>query len=274
MKKVIALILTLITISCGTNPEKRFTALNSAFQENRQITFIFDDTMLKDVKGSDPGIDIPKHNTEVPALAEQLVGILKSKGYNIDKSMVSTGFFLDYKKNYIKFEQEKSLNEKLAAPMFYSGAESFKPELVQQLDLLTQGAQKTNHNKYKGNIASSSKKRKVKPIPLPDMHDNFDIVIFVRASSGDVGMGKSIGTGIATGILSAVLTGGTMIYTGMPVSAANAELIIYDSASKQVLWYDRYQPQGGGKRGGSQSVATITTAMARKVTLLNTTSIN
>lgn len=246
----IVLILVVALSSCAVTPTTRFSEFYERPSHPESIDIVIDTLILSDIAGSAVGVDKAKNEEAMLLIEPAIKQSFADRGFipNLAFHGNGTTFKGDEKTHYFYATDWTSTQEVYTGPVYSEqnqlwGSAEVQTFLHRLLDH-AKDANKKPRKKERVSNNSSKKRRQLVPaltpneIPAEIMSMPSNLIVFVNFSGTEVGKGKSIGTAVATGLLSAALTGGMYVHASAPVSGSHLEIIVFDKSKSSVVWHN------------------------------------
>lgn len=245
-------VLSVALCSCAVTPQTRFSEFYERPTHAEKIDVVIDTLVLSDISGFDVGIDRAKNEDAMPFVEAAIKRAFSERGFkpNLVFHGNGTTFRKNEKTNYVYANGWAGTEEVYEGPTFGEQESMWGREEVQAfLHRLEDHAKDANKKQRKSNRSASKKKRELVPpltaeeIPASIMAMPSNLFVLVKVSGTEVGKGKTIGMALATGVLTAALTGGMYVQASGPVSGSHIEVIVFDKSESRVVWHNAGQGQ-------------------------------
>lgn len=249
---LVLVILSVALCSCAVTPQKRFSEFYERPSHPENIDVVIDTLVLSDISGSDVGVDRAKNEEALPFVDAAVKQSFAARGFKPNLVFHGNGatFRKNEKTDYVYAIDWDGTGEVYEGPSFHDQESMWRSEEVQTfLHRLEDHAKDANKKQKKSRSSSSKKVRELVPpltaeeIPASIMSMPSNLFVLVKVSGLEVGKGKTIGTALATGILTAALTGGMYVQASGPVSGSQIEIIVFDKSQSRVVWHNVGQGQ-------------------------------
>lgn len=268
IKNLFVIFTTLAIVSCAATQEKRFPLVYEDTQKAQKLDVVIDTIVYSDIEGGDVGFNKEKNALVLQTVEESVKSNFASKGYEVNFVRLGNGLIHtpieNEKSKFVVSVDGKSTGEDWPGPSTDGENDPWvTDEAREYLRKLI------SHAQYASAIKSTTKtkikiraenafKQQSKPAHLLDLPTGVLGVVHVRVS--EVGMDKTVGSALLTGILSAALTGGMYVYSSAPVTGLQYDLVIFDFETDKVLWQKSYSGNGNIK-----SVANMSTTIFKEL---------
>lgn len=244
-------VLAIALCSCATTPQNRFAEFYEISQHSENIDVVIDTLILSDISGSDVGIDEAKNLEAMPLVEAAVQHSFTARGFKPNLVFHGNGatFRKDEKTNYV-YATDWTGTERTFEGHIYAEHEQTwaNPDVQTFLHRLSDHAKDANKKPRKASSSGRKRRALVPPltadeIPQAIMAMPSNLLVFVNVSGAEVSKGKSVGTAVATGLLTAALTGGMYVQASAPMSGSQLEIIVFDKQQSRVVWHNVGQGQ-------------------------------
>ncbi|NKB75791.1 MAG: hypothetical protein GKR96_01810 [Gammaproteobacteria bacterium] len=229
------IIAALLTGCVTTNGLTQFPEFAGHAKNINEIDVVVDLTILYDLRGKDLGIDLKDHQLTMDEMESEIRTGLEGRGYNAN--FIFRGYGLSFEQDpditYTLAEDGKSIDQP------FEGFEDSNERKTWASDEMKQFYKLLTEN-------LSGPETEITPDQIPQVVRQLegDHFAYVRVNIGEVGGGKTAGLMIATGVLTAILTGGLYIHTSGAASNTVMDFSLVDIANNNIVWQNR---GGAGK---------------------------
>lgn len=259
VSRLIVLSLALIAAATPAFAESmaiRYPTFANEPQKIQKVALIVDTFYLTDIQGKIHGIY--KEDTEIltPILADVVKHRVENLGFEVPFMHTNSGLFASPNTKAVYADHKKSTGVDVTFPIYDSNPPSWAGgEAIRNFMDTTINKMRT-HTSEKG-IASVDVPESLQALPV-------DAVIIVSVISHNVGMEKTLGIALATGLVTGGLSGGGFYSVYSVRSAATVLVTVVDTRSGEVLWYQSISRPGRGAVGGTaQSFPVLRHALGR-----------
>jgi hypothetical protein len=249
--------LMIILSACAVTPQKRFPEFYAKTAHPENIDILIDTIILSDLSGSDIGVDRAKNQVAMTLIKSGIDKSFTDRGFKPNIVLNGNGltYEMNEKEKYFYATDWTSSEEEYTGPIFSEEDKKWGGEDIRKflIKLDTQASlpppKKSKSVSKKSRSAKKSQSQKIKPqdtftpittedVPPAILELPSNLFVYARLTGAEVGMSKTVGTAVATGILSAVLTGGMYVSSSAPASGSNLKVIVFDKSSLQVVWHN------------------------------------
>jgi hypothetical protein len=238
---LVLLISTVVTVGCTTTPKTQFSEYYQVESHSPNVDVIIDTIVLSDISGDDIGINKEKNEVAYNLVNESVPSIFAVRGYSPNILHSGNGSYLEIENDTQYFISEDF--ESTDVP--YTGIEKTENNKVwvdESVNAFIKRLTEFAPHAHKKQQSTRSKK-KIEPITIDEIPESImqlpnDTLLLIRAYAGDVSTGKSVGVGLATGLISAVLSGGMYIHVAVPISGSRIEIIAFDKKTAKIVWHN------------------------------------
>jgi hypothetical protein len=248
MKKFLAVVLlTALVTGCASTPKTRFSEFY-ARPDKQSMDVVIDTLVLSDIAGSAAGYNKEKNDEAMKAVETAVTKAFADRGYDINIVYAGSGLIHQKKPDAEYYISEDWRSTDIA---WHGPAPQGEQDLWATAEG-TQFLQRLLARAHDANKQSSSRRKQPEPPISQDeipqwVHDlESDFLVLVSAQGIEVSAGKSVGQAVATGLISALLTGGMYIHTSYSVSRSDIDIAVLDlTAEPRVVWHN-HNPKGPG----------------------------
>ncbi|MFT7558963.1 MAG: hypothetical protein ACI93R_000866 [Flavobacteriales bacterium] len=234
---ILVLLLGVFISGCAVTPKTRFSEFYKEGADKKHIDLIIDTFIVSDIKGSDIGVNKTKNQEASELVRKGVIELLEERGYTVNLAYIGNGISYERsdKQQYVYSEEWESIGEEYKGPVAKSASD---PWVTDESQIFLKRLIKRGKA---ANVTVADKRRlvpRIKPEEIPEFVNNLPSrhLMLVSLSAGEVGSGKSIGTGILTGVLSAALTGGMYVYSSTTVSGSTIDITLFDKETSRISW--------------------------------------
>jgi hypothetical protein len=237
--KSILLCICIALTACAASPAKRFPDFAENAKSITSVDVVIDILIKSDIEGAEIGINKEKHDLALSQAKETIEKALAKRGYDTNIAFAGYGLTFSSKgeETYVFSKDGKSTGVPFNGPLppkentqwGEQNTRDFMTNLLQSAAGFNATPGKSQHAPY---VFSKSQI----PSHIDELPSN--VLIFIQVEVEEVGMGKTIGSALLTGVLSAALTGGLYVYSSAPVSGSVAQVAVMDVESGAVLWHN------------------------------------
>ena len=255
MKACFLLLMIVFASGCSMTPSKYFPKFSDQAKEIKDIDIVLDVFIESDIKGESVGIDEAKHEQALVLAEKTVIKEFEKRGYkpNIVYSGYGLMFENDQEKSYVYAKNGKSLNVAFDGPKKCDYGDKWLAGPIKKF--------------FKGIVETASSlgsKDRRKPAvkyaysfdEIPDLVEDLpsDYLAIVHVDVVEVGSGETHGPGMATGFLSAALSGGLYVYSNSYSTASNVNFAIFDMSEDEgrLIWSTR--EKGGNSKVIGQTI--------------------
>ena len=251
-KIVLLIVLGLFVSGCATID--RFPQVSEKTQQIKSVDIILDVMVVNDIKGEKIGINQEKLKTSLETAKLAVETFFREKNIQINYVHAGHGLFFapENLSDYVYSKDWESTGQEFDGFKLDNAVAdaSNKEFLIQAMESAA---------KYKPE--TSDKNATIAPLVIANFPESLrsqpsDHLVVIRSYATDIGNAKSIGTGIMTGVISAVISGGTYIAVSTPQSSSVAEVGIFNTNSGELVWHN-----SGYGMGSKYLAATVEAAL-------------
>lgn len=252
LRNLFIVILSLLLFSCATAPTKRFMRTGPSYEQSisevMRVAIINDVCICRDVAGSNDYWSIEDSQAAESFMLEGAKQYLEQKGYHVVSQMCP--FVGAFKKSEMldKVAQREGTEVSDKYPPFYISEslnidEPYKQALIK---VIRQVLQSVEQKKSSPSEVFLSNLDIQESLDIIAKRIDTDTVLFLIGNGTIVPKGKSAAQGIATGVLTTLLTMGMFTYSQWSVSYLDTFAGLVNLRTGEVLWSNSLRLEGGG----------------------------
>lgn len=255
--KIILLLLSgLLFTGCVSKPVDRFPDLAENRAAFKEVDMVLDVTILADIEGKKLGIDKAKHEKAIADTKLALIETFAEAEIKANFIHAGSGVFFIAEENQAYFYTEgfNGTDEEFVG---YTIDNELGDE--QHINFL----RKVNDDAANFAPTLAEGETKVAPLIFSEIPAYFSALptgrlMVIKVRTGEISTAKSIGVGLTTGLLTAVLSGGTYVATSSAVSNTEVNLSVINTQSGELIW------QGLQVGGGAKTIPATVAAGATR----------
>ena len=247
---VILLIVTVLA-GCASAPSKQSVYVSpdseAKITQMANISVIADVCLMRDVLGDDDYWAVQESRSAEGHMLDATKGYLTSKGYEVGYAEAPfVGAFKDRKKAFKVCDASGGEVVERNPPLFeakdLADNQAYRDALLNIIPLIPAAH---SQNSDRSNICCSSAEMKDQ-LSVIAKNTGGDATLFLIGHGSIVSTGKQLTQGLATGLLTAVLTLGTVSVSRHNVSFMDTYAVLIDNATGEILWSNAARLKGDG----------------------------